>query len=134
MTRVATERAGPASAARLDGPVVDEAVFAALVDDLGADHIGEVCRLFLDNAAVEVHTVRRAVDSGDVKGAAEAAHRLKSASGFLGAARLNTLCAEVEAGAAAGDVGEALAAELRRTSDHLDLLVGRIAVPHEPAT
>ncbi|HWI03924.1 MAG TPA: Hpt domain-containing protein, partial [Acidimicrobiales bacterium] len=75
-----------------------------------------------------------AVDSDNVAAAAEAAHRLKSASGFLGAVGLAGLCAAVEAGDAAGDPGEALTAELRRTSDSLDLLVERIARPHELGT
>ena len=95
--------------------------------DLGAQHIEEVCRLFLENAAVGVDAVRHALDSDDARGAAEAAHRLKSASGFLGATRMAELCAAIEAGSPAGNPGETLAAELRRTSDDLDVLVGRVA-------
>ena len=120
MTRVALERARSA-------PGVDEAVFAQLVADLGAQHIEEVCRLFLENAAAGIGAIRQALDAGDTKGAAEAAHRLKSASGFLGATRLADLCAAVEAGSSAGDPADALAAELRRTSDDLRVLVGRVA-------
>jgi HPt (histidine-containing phosphotransfer) domain-containing protein len=107
--------------------VIDEAVFHRLVTDLGSQHIGEVCRLFLENAAAEVDAVRQALGAGDAAGAAEAAHRLKSASGFLGATALAGLSAAVEAGSPASNVAEALADELRRTSADLDALVGRLA-------
>ncbi len=102
-------------------------MFARLVADLGAQHIEEVCRLFLESAAAGVDAVRQALDSEDATGAAEAAHRLKSASGFLGATGLARLCAAVEAGSPPRNLGGALAAELRRTSDDLRLLVGRVA-------
>lgn len=131
--RVALERAGSASGARPGDCAVDEAIFADLVADLGAEHIGEVCRLFLANAAAGVEDVRRALDAGDKGGAAVAAHRLKSASGFLGATRLAHLCAAVEAGSSAGDAGGVLTAELRRIAVDLDRLVGRAAPPGHPA-
>lgn len=120
MTRVAPEGAGR-------GPAVDEAVFAQLVADLGAEHIGEVCEVFLRNAASGVEAVRTALDADDVAAAADAAHRLKSASGFLGAVRLAGLCAAVEAGHAGGGAAEVLSNELQRTSVDLGLLVGRVA-------
>ena len=117
---MALERARSATA-------VDEAVFAQLVADLGAEHIEEVCQVFLENAAVGVDAVRRALDSDDTEGAAVAAHRLKSASGFLGATRLAGLCAAIEAGAPTRNLGDALVAELRQTSDDFAVLVGRLA-------
>ena len=120
MTRVPLERARSA-------PAVDEAVFSRLVADLGAQHIEGVCRVFLEHAASGIDAVRHALDSHDPERAAEAAHRLKSASGFLGATGLANLCAAVEAGSPDQNAGEALAAELRRTSEDLVLLVGRVA-------
>jgi HPt (histidine-containing phosphotransfer) domain-containing protein len=116
MTRVASERARSATA-------VDRAVFSRLVADLGAEHIEEVCEVFLENAAMCVDAVRRALDAGDGPGAAKAAHRLKSSSGFVGATRLVDLCTEVELGS--GKPGDALAAELHRTSVELHMLAGR---------
>lgn len=107
-------------------------MFSQLVTDLGAEHIEEVCRLFLENAASGVDAIRQALDSHDAKGAAEAAHRLKSASGFMGATQLADLCAAVEAESPAGNPGEVLAAELRRTSDDLDALVERLAAAGAP--
>jgi HPt (histidine-containing phosphotransfer) domain-containing protein len=127
MARVAPGRAGPAPAAPTDGPAVDEAVFADLAADLGADHIGEVCRLFLDNATVAVDRVRQALDAGDTAGAVDNAHRLKSSSGFVGATTLAALCAAVEAGAAPAGAGELLAQELQRAAGLLDLLVERLS-------
>lgn len=100
-------------------------MFSRLVADLGAEHIEEVSRLFLENAALCVNAVRRSLDAGDAQGAAKAAHRLKSSSGFIGATTLVDLCTEVESGS--GDRGDALAAELHRTSAELDALVGRVA-------
>ena len=108
-------------------PAVDEAVFSELVADLGAEHIDGVCRVFLANAASGVAAVRQAVEAHDAKAAALAAHRLKSASGFIGATRLAALCAAVESGEAAGNPSEALAVELRRASGDLHVLVGRVA-------
>jgi HPt (histidine-containing phosphotransfer) domain-containing protein len=102
-------------------------VFSRLVDDLGAEHIEGVCRVFLENASLAIAAVRRALEAGDASAAAEAAHALKSSSGFLGAHRLAGLCAAIEAGTPAAHPGDALAEELRRISDDLHVLVGRVA-------
>ena len=107
-------------------------MFSQLVADLGAEHIEEVCRLFLENAALGVDAVRQALASGDGEGAAQAAHRLKSASGFVGATGLADLCAAVEAGAPAPNPADAMAAELRRASDDFGVLVGRVAGAGRP--
>lgn len=106
---------------------VDEAVLAQLVLDLGPGQAEEICRLFLENASREVHAVGRALDAGDSKAAARSAHRLKSASGFIGATGLATLCAEVEAGPPAQGFGAILAGELEQTAAELSLSVGRLA-------
>jgi HPt (histidine-containing phosphotransfer) domain-containing protein len=95
----------PGVAARCDGmmprgPValqrVDPTVLARLVDDLGEDHAREVCALFLTDAADIVGAVDAALGSGDAAAAARLAHRLKSASGFVGAEGCARLCAEIE--------------------------------------
>ena len=97
------------------------------MSDLGAEHIEEVCRVFLENATLGIAAVRQALEAGDASGAAEAAHALKSSSGFLGASRLAGLCAAIEAGTPTANPGDALAEELRRTSDDLHVLVRRVA-------
>jgi HPt (histidine-containing phosphotransfer) domain-containing protein len=89
--------------------------------------------LFLGNAALGIDAIHRALDADDTVAAADAAHRLKSASGFLGASRLARLCSEIEAGAARAHVGEALTVELRRTAADLDVLVGRMARSGTPS-
>ena len=134
MARVALERARSAPAGHSGAPAVDEAVFSQLIVDLGAERIDEVRRLFLENAALAVDAVRRALECDDVEAAAHAAHRLKSASGFVGARRLAELCAAVEAGSTAGNPGGAMAAELRRTSVDLDRLVGRLGPSGAPGS
>lgn len=108
------------------GDRVDGAVLAQLAVDLGAEHATEICRLFLENAAAEVHAVETALAAGDPAAAARSAHRLKSASGFVGATGLAALCAKVEAGHPAGGT---LAGELERTATDLNRSVGRLAAP-----
>jgi HPt (histidine-containing phosphotransfer) domain-containing protein len=85
---VTTEGPGP--------PPVDVAALVRLADELGPAHLAEVCELFLSDGYELLAAARAACDSGDADAAARAAHRLKSASGFLGAGRLCSLCAEVE--------------------------------------
>ncbi len=109
------------------GGRVDGSVLTQLAVDLGADHAAEICRLFLESATREVQTVGTALDVGDTAGAARSAHRLKSASGFVGATGLATLCAEVEAGAPTPALRHLLVDELEQTAVELDLTVRRFA-------
>ena len=101
-------------------------MLAQLVENLGAGPTHEICRLFLENATRDVHAVGEALEAGDGERAARSAHRLKSASGFLGATGLVALCAEVEAGAASQSIGHRLAGELEQTATALTLSVGRL--------
>ena len=109
------------------GGRVDGVVLAQLAVDLGSDHAAEICRLFLESATREVQTVGAALDAGDNAAAARSAHRLKSASGFVGATGLATLCAEVEGGAPTPALGHLLVDELQQTAVELDLTVRRLA-------
>jgi HPt (histidine-containing phosphotransfer) domain-containing protein len=113
--------------------VLDEAVLAQLVCDLGPEPVVEVCRLFLENATAGVDAVRLALASGDTDGAARSAHRLKSSSGFFGATRLAALCAEVEGRAHADDLAGRLVRDLQRTSVDMSLAVRRLAGHRPPA-
>ena len=106
---------------------VDGAVLTQLAVDLGAEHAAEICRLFLERASTEVQTVGAALDVGDTAGAARSAHRLKSASGFVGATVLATLCAEVEAGAPTPALAHLLVDELKQTAVELEHTVQRLA-------
>jgi HPt (histidine-containing phosphotransfer) domain-containing protein len=102
-------------------------VLVQLVVDLGREHTEEICRLFLHNAAREVHAVGEALDAGDAASAARSAHRLKSASGFVGATGLAALCADIEAGAATPAFRDILGGELELTAAELERSVGRLA-------
>lgn len=110
-------------------PHVDATTVARLVDDLGPDHVAEVCGLFLADAGELVGALRAACESGDADAAARAAHRLKSASGFVGAGGVSSLCAEVEHLARLdrlGEVGHRIdltVHELERVSEELAALV-----------
>jgi HPt (histidine-containing phosphotransfer) domain-containing protein len=97
---------------------VDARVVSRLVDDLGPDHAAEVCAVFLGDAAETVRAVDAARASGDADAAARLAHRLKSASGFVGAAGVSGLCAEIERLARDGRLVE--------VGPRIDLLVGEL--------
>jgi len=77
-------------------PRVDRAVVGQLVTDLGAGPVVDVCDVFLADGRAGLDAIRSACASGDAGTAAGTAHRLKSASGFLGAPRVAALCAEIE--------------------------------------
>ena len=71
-------------------------MLSALLGDLGPDSVDQVCAVFLVDGRERVDAMRAACAAGDADAAARSAHRLKSASGFLGASRLSALCGEVE--------------------------------------
>jgi HPt (histidine-containing phosphotransfer) domain-containing protein len=125
--------AGGRGVVRADGllpPPVDAMVVARLVDDLGTAGVAEVCGVFLADAGQLVGALRTAFELGDADAGARAAHRLKSASGFLGAVGFSSLCAEVEQLARQDRIDDAesrvdlLAEELERVSEELTALVG----------
>ena len=106
---------------------VDEAVLTQLIVDLGAGNARELCQRYLENATRDVGAVSEALAAGDGDRAARVAHRLKSASGFVGATGLVALCVRVEAGDASRSLGEDLAGELERVTAELHLSVRRLA-------
>ena len=75
----------------------DPEFFAELVDD------------FLADAPTQLELLRRSISSGDSDEARRAAHTLKGLSRTFGAGELASLCQEVEAGVAAGDLSVGLA-------------------------
>lgn len=114
---------------------VDEAVLARLVDDLGPEHVVELCEIFLADARERVQAVRAACTAGDARAAARSAHRLKSAAGFVGAGGVSALCREIEdlvshdrldqVPACAGRLSE----ELDHASGELATLLGHLSRP-----
>ena len=105
--------------------MIDDTVFNRLAADLGVEHIGRVCRTFLATTAAGIDGVVSAIAAGDAAEVAAVTHRLKSSSGFLGARRLVSLCADIEGRAeSAGVEGtrgvpELLAEELELASVEL---------------
>lgn len=85
--------------AKLDG--------TALADLTELDPTGELLRrvlgLFVTDAATSVGEMVASIAAGDRDGAGAAAHRLKSASAYVGATDLAELCASIEAAARSGD-------------------------------
>ena len=60
------------------------------------EFIGELIDIFLDDSPNQLDALRQAVESSQVGHAAEVAHRLKGASGNMGAESLAALCRQLE--------------------------------------
>jgi HPt (histidine-containing phosphotransfer) domain-containing protein len=133
MARVASGRGCPVAGSEPDAPVIDEAALGQLLADLEADDVEEICALFVRDARDGVRAIRSALESGDADSAARPAHRLKSASGFVGANALSALCAEIEHLARTDRLDKAwsridlLSEEIERTSGQMALVIGRLA-------
>lgn len=98
----------------------DLAVLAALVGDDRAV-IEQVLQTFRASCTQASAQLRRAIDAGSAKDAADAAHRLKSAALSIGANRLGRVCVQIERAAELPDDGLAqLAALLPQFEIQLD--------------
>lgn len=112
---------------------VDEAVLVRLVDDLGHEHVAELCRIFLADARERVEAVHSACATGDADAAGRSAHLLKSAAGFVGVNRVSSLCHEIEDLARHDQLHEVpafagrLTEELGHASGELATLIGRLS-------
>jgi CheY-like chemotaxis protein/HPt (histidine-containing phosphotransfer) domain-containing protein len=106
-----------------DEPALDPRVLAQLGDvERGGDpaFLVELIDLFLEQAGPVIGALREAAGAGDEHEIGRIAHTLQSASGNLGARRLQRLCAEAEAAGKSEHEGaallvvEAMIAELER--------------------
>ncbi len=105
---------------------VDAAVVGRLVADIGPEAVDELCRVFAAEARERLPAISAACRSLDAGRAAAAAHRLKSACGFLGVASLAWRCREIERLARAGQVeGAGRLADL--AAAELDIVVDDLA-------
>ncbi|MGH9265265.1 MAG: Hpt domain-containing protein [Acidimicrobiales bacterium] len=140
---MASER--PPSVARSEpaGPVIDRGVLGQLVADLGIEPVRDVCLYFLGDARHRVTEIGAALERDDAGTAATAAHRLKSAAGFVGAARLAARCTSLErllrSGGASSSEARSWSAPLveayERTSDEMVRVLGDLAAsPRSAAT
>jgi HPt (histidine-containing phosphotransfer) domain-containing protein len=102
--------------------VIDDQVFAALVDSAGADFMPELIDSFLEDAPQGLAALRAALAAGDDTAFRRAAHSLKSngntfgALAFAEAARVLEHTPLGELGSAAAGQVEALAAQFDRVA------------------
>jgi HPt (histidine-containing phosphotransfer) domain-containing protein len=104
---------------------VDVSVLAAL---LGHDRavLSEVLQAFLASVLPSAAALRQAVGAAEAREAAAWAHKMKSGARAIGASHLGTLCADMEAAAAAGRADlltgllPAFEAELQAVRDFID--------------
>lgn len=88
-------------------PVVDAAALERLSRIGGQEFLIEMVELFLEHAPQRLTTANEAYAAGDLKTVYRTAHSLKSTAANIGAARLQSLAAELEERAAAGDAAAA---------------------------
>lgn len=104
------------------GPVIDAAIFAALVEAIGADTMGEL----LDKVTADLLAAQRelvgALASLDPAPIRSASHILISVAGALGAVRLQA-CARALNGAAHGEAGDDLGDGVRSCIAEIDAAV-----------
>ena len=77
-----------------DEPVNLDHIREATLND--EEFIGELIDVFLEDSPKQLDALRQAVESSHVGHAAEVAHRLKGASGNMGADSLSALCRQLE--------------------------------------
>jgi signal transduction histidine kinase/CheY-like chemotaxis protein/HPt (histidine-containing phosphotransfer) domain-containing protein len=103
------EQFGVESSATADGPPCDPSTVQILpLAGLSQSHMQRITQAFLDEAPRRLETARAAVIAGNASAAAAAIHALKGSAGYLSSAHLHTLCHEMEAAAAAGDLVEVI--------------------------
>jgi HPt (histidine-containing phosphotransfer) domain-containing protein len=79
----------------------------SLQEEGAPDILAELARMFLDDAALRLEELRRAIgeaDAGKVRGVS---HALKGSSGNMGATRVSEACADLEEAGESGDLAEA---------------------------
>ena len=64
--------------------------------DAGSDVVGRIIAAYLEQSAEHVTLLGEALAGGDAAAVAAAAHTLKSSSAMVGAARLASICADIE--------------------------------------
>lgn len=134
MASVASERPLSVAPTEPAGPVVDRAVLAQLVEDLGAEPVLDVCLHFLGDAREGISEIGAALERDDADTAAATAHRLKSAAGFVGAMALAARCASLERmvrsdgdGPEVRSLSASLVEEYERTSPVMAGILGELA-------
>lgn len=83
--------------------------FDALLELLDRDTMREVVTIFVGSVPGRMSAARHGIAGGDLPAAVTAFHTMRSGCGQLGARRLESLCADAERTAKAGDVEGTLA-------------------------
>jgi two-component system sensor histidine kinase/response regulator len=92
-------------------PAIDLEAFRRSMREAGAEEAVEaILELFAQTAPERVAALTAAIESGDAKAIANAAHAFKSPSSAIGALRLGGLLQEIELAGKAGDIARARAA------------------------
>lgn len=83
--------------------VLDRSALERLREWGGEKLLGQMIRLFLENAPVRMNQIREGAANGDITGPEKGAHSLKSSAANVGAVHLRTVAADMERAAAGGD-------------------------------
>lgn len=112
-------------------PILDRAA-AARLQALGGDKLlGQMIRLYLENARERLHQIDAGLAPvGDLAEAEAAAHSLKSSAANVGAMRVSALASAMETAALRGEAAavrglrELLGRAMAESEAHLNLLAG----------
>jgi len=95
----------------IQAPAVDIEAFRRSMREAGAEEaVDAILELFAQTAPERVAALTTAIQAGDAKAIASAAHAFKSPSSAIGALRLGGLLQEIELAGKAGDIDRARAA------------------------
>jgi CheY-like chemotaxis protein len=100
--------AGPTPEIAPPTPAIDLEAFRRSMREAGAEEaVDAILELFAQTAPERVAALNAAMESGDAKAIANAAHAFKSPSSAIGALRLGGLLQEIELAGKAGDIARA---------------------------
>jgi HPt (histidine-containing phosphotransfer) domain-containing protein len=93
-----------------DGPAIDAAVFANLIEMTGGDHafVDDLVDTYLDDGQTQISALTDAAASGDQPDLVRPAHSLKSSSVNIGALRVGQLSRDLEERARSGVIDDAV--------------------------
>jgi CheY-like chemotaxis protein len=103
---------------RADLPLIDEGTYWDMVSRM-EEVAAEILELYLAEGPDRVAGLLSGLEAGDAERIIDAAHRLKSSSALVGAARLSALCASIEASLRAGAPAAELASGIHAVADLL---------------
>lgn len=92
-----------------DSDILEHSALDRLKEWGGDKLLGQMIRLFLENAPGRMAQIRAGVNGGDVKESEKGAHSLKSSAANVGAHRVRSIAADMERVAAGGDPAAVLA-------------------------